>query len=401
MLTQYRTSIILGVVIGIGFALSFGLGFIVNGYALSPEIGTQAQESVERFKLLQEVYELVDHTYLRSLPEDPKMEYGSIRGMLEILGDPTTLFIEPPVAQGEADALAGTYGGIGVQVRRLESGEFAVYPYQDSPAAREGLQDNDILVGINDIAIELDMQIDVINQMLRGEVIDNNGVNLRIERSDDDSLEVFVPFEVINVPSVTFRITSEDNHIGYIQILRFTNRTPDEVNDAATNLHENDIQGLILDLRNNSGGLLIESIEVADQFLSEGVIAVEQSQDSRDVFTAEAGSIVDETIPIVVLVNKGTASASELVAGALQDNGRGVLIGQSTYGKGTVQQIFPLSDGSSVHITSAEWLTPNESAIASIGLTPDVVMIPDENGRDVEFGEAIRYLTTILNKQSR
>lgn len=398
---QYRKSIIVGVWIGIGFALAFGSGYLVSSFTLPMSSDASNNLSTEYdYKLLNEVQRLVEGVYLRELPEPSVMEYSAIRGMLEKLGDPTTFFIEPPVAQSEAHALAGTYGGIGVQVKRIESGEFAIYPYNDSPAYEAGFRDDDILVAVNDANVDLSLTVDVIDQMLRGEVIDDNGVTVRIRRDNDEIVEAYVQFDVINIPSVISRVVNDDNRIGYIQIIRFTNRTPDELATELSTLVEQGIMALIIDLRNNGGGLLIESIEVADEFLDSGTIVIEQSRDSREVYTANAGGSLTD-IPLAILVNKNTASASELVAGALRDNGRGILIGQVTYGKGTVQQIFPLSDGSSVHITSAEWLTPNEQTIASQGLVPDIVMIPDENGREIEYGEANRYLKSILDKQTK
>ena len=137
--------------------------------------------------------------------------------------------------------------------------------------------------------------------------------------------------------------------------------------------------------------MLQESVTVADEFLDDGVVLYERSRDNERTFDAQPGGLMTD-LPLIVLVNGGTASAAELVAGAIRDSGRGIIIGQTTFGKGTVQQIFRLSDGSSIHITSAEWFTPNNSTIEGVGLVPDISMIPDENGRDVEIGEAIRHL---------
>ncbi|MEO1440675.1 MAG: S41 family peptidase, partial [Chloroflexota bacterium] len=182
---------------------------------------------------------------------------------------------------------------------------------------------------------------------------------------------------------------------GYLQIIRFTNRTPDEVEAAINELKDEGIDSLIVDLRDNNGGLLKESVDVAGLFLNGGVVLYERNIDQEEVFEADDGSVLGE-LPLVVLVNGGTASAAELVAGAIQDRDRGILIGQTTFGKGTVQQIFRLSDDSSIHITSAEWFTPDRNQISGVGLEPDVTMIPDANGRDVELGEAVRYLNEQL-----
>jgi carboxyl-terminal processing protease len=160
---------------------------------------------------------------------------------------------------------------------------------------------------------------------------------------------------------------------------------------ALEDLQGQTVAALVLDLRDNTGGLLQESIEVANAFVDSGPLVYEVNNSGEQVFTANPDFAVTE-LPMVVLVNERTASGAELVAGAIRDDGRGILIGQKTFGKGTVQQIFPLSDKSSLHITSAEWLTPQRHALDTVGLEPDIPMIPDEQGRDVELGEAVRYI---------
>lgn len=383
-------SIVIGVGLGSLVAIAFFSGFFLRDLLAPSPIISQAAGEAETtdFPLLDEVQTFLDRAYYLEQPPYVERQYSAIRGLLGSLNEPNTFFIEPPVARSEADALAGTYGGIGVQVRRNELGEFELYPFDESPAQRAGILDGDVLIAVNREQLTIESQPDAVDQALRGEVRDGNGVELTI-RSDGSERNVFIEFDVINVPSVIWRVTSEDNRIGYIHILRFTSRTPDEVREALRALDAQEM--LILDLRNNSGGLLAESIEVAGEFLNGGIVMIEQQRDTEEVLRASnGGAATDE--PLVVLVNRGTASASELVAGAIQDRERGILIGQQTFGKGTVQQIFELSDGSSVHITSAQWLTPNREPIAGVGLRPDIAMIPDENGRDVEFGEAIRTL---------
>ena len=150
-------------------------------------------------------------------------------------------------------------------------------------------------------------------------------------------------------------------------------------------------ESLVLDLRDNGGGLLQESVTVASQFLDGGVVVYERNINGEKTFTAEEGGMMVD-LPLVVLVNGGTASASELVAGAILDRERGIVIGQKTYGKGTIQQIFQLSDKSSIHVTSAEWFTPSKRALDNVGIEPTIPVIPDESGRDVELSEAMEYL---------
>ncbi|MBZ0298595.1 MAG: S41 family peptidase, partial [Anaerolineae bacterium] len=345
-----------------------------------------------------EVQTLVDQYYLRAQPDVAQRQYAAIRGVLATLEDRYTFFVDPPVAQSESDALAGTYGGIGVQVNRNEAGAFVLFPFEESPATAAGIMSGDILQAVNGMDIELSTPPDQVDQLLRGEVKAGSGVTLTIVDAAGVSRDLFVEFAVINVPSVVWRVLLEDSDIGFVQIIRFTSRTPDELSTALGELEAAHVSALIVDLRNNSGGLLQESVDVAGQLLGNGqVVVYEKSNQSERALSATNGGGGLKDIPLVVLVNQGTASASELVAGAVQDHERGILIGQRTYGKGTVQQIFRLSDNSSVHITSAEWLTPNHRGLESVGLEPDLPMIPDANGRDVELGEAVRYLNEHYN----
>ncbi|MEO0565721.1 MAG: S41 family peptidase, partial [Chloroflexota bacterium] len=298
------------------------------------------------------------------------------------------------------DVLAGTYGGIGVQVQRAETGDLVLYPFEDSPAIDAGIEDGDVLIAINDEPVSFEMRQDVIDQLLRGEVRDDNGVDITYQRESEGDLQtVFVPFGVINVPSVIWRVLPENDRLGYLQILRFTNRTPGELDEALQALEMLDIEGVIVDLRDNSGGLLQESVDVADAFLDGGVIVYEINNSGERVFEANDGAALAASIELAVLINNGTASAAELVAGAIRGQERGILIGQRTFGKGTVQQIYRLSDDSSLHITSAEWFTPDRTQLDGQGLVPDIEMIPDANGRDVELGEAARHLEEQLAEE--
>ncbi|TVR19114.1 MAG: S41 family peptidase [Anaerolineaceae bacterium] len=390
---EYLRSILFGVVGGLALAIVFSAGFVIRDLLDMPSVFASTSASNENsesgYALLLEVQGLLDNHYLREQPSYTQRQYDAIRGLLGGLNDRSTFFIEPPVARSESDALAGTYGGIGVNVQRNVAGEFVLYPFDDSPAEEAGVSAGDVLIAVNGEALNLSTQSDIVDQMLRGEVRDDNGVELTLRR-DDEEIVLFVPFDVINIPSVQWRVLEQDERLGYVQIIRFTSRTPSEIEEALTDLIAEDIAGVILDLRDNFGGLLQEAVEIAGIFLDGGIVLYEVRNTGEREFEAEQGVTVD--LPLIVLVNRGTASASELLAGALQDRGGAVLIGQNTFGKGTIQQIFQLSDSSSVHVTSAEWLTPNRNQIDGIGLEPDIAMIPDEDGRDVEIEEAIRYL---------
>ncbi len=393
LLHNYRRSLIYGALVGLSIGFAFASGFLIRGL-VDPET---AQAAEGQYPLLDEVQTLINQHYLRQQPDAQQREYGAIRGMIATLNDKYTFFIDPPVAASESDVLAGTYGGVGLQIERSEEGKLVVYPFKDGPAVQKGIEEGDELISINNKPVDLTIQPDVLDQMLRGEVKDNNGVNLTIVKSDGKKLTIFVPFAVINVPSVIWRVLTDTPLIGYVQITLFTSRTPQELKDALTDLISYNVKALILDLRNNGGGLLKESVDVASQFLDGGVVVYEKTNSVENELAASKDGLATQ-LPLIVLVNHGTASAAELVSGAIRDRGRGILIGQATYGKGTVQQIFRLSDNSSLHITAAEWLTPKQQHLDGQGLEPNISMIPDVNGRDVELGEAVRQLNTILTK---
>jgi carboxyl-terminal processing protease len=387
---EVRRSLLMGVGFGLLLALFFAGGFFARDLLAVP---FSASASGETYPLLDEVQGLIDRYYLREQPTYEQRQYAAIRGMLNSLNDRFTFFIDPPVAASESDALAGTYGGIGVQIKRNQQGNIELYPYVDSPAAAAGIQNGDVLTAINGSTLDIMTPQDAIDQMLRGEVKEGSGVEITVTRETGEALTVFVPFAVINVPSVIWRVPAEAPTVGYIQITIFTNRTPGELKTAIDDLKAKGVSSLVLDLRNNTGGLLQESIQVANAFINNGPIVYEDSRSGEETYTAKPDSFLTD-LPLVVLVNDRTASGAELVAGAIQDKARGVLIGQKTYGKGTVQQIFSLSDGSSLHVTSAAWLTPRRQPLDTAGLQPNITMIPDAQGRDVELGEAIRFLST-------
>lgn len=381
-------SILLGALMGLILAGVFTAGFFAKDWL---DRALLAGPTVGSYPLLDEVEGLLQRYYLRELPAETQRQYAAVRGLMESLGDRNTFFIEPIVAQNESDALAGTYGGVGIQVMRSTEGQYVLYPFDDSPASKSGVLEGDVLLAVNDVPVDGATPQDNIDRSLRGTVENGNGVEITIQTGSETERTLFIEFDVINVPSVIWRALPEDDRVGYVRILRFTNRTPDELKQALTELRAAGIESLALDLRDNGGGLLQESVTVASQFLDGGVVVYERNLQGEKTFTAEAGGLMLD-LPIAVLVNGGTASASELVAGAILDRDRGIVIGQKTYGKGTIQQIFQLSDTSSIHVTSAEWFTPSKRALDSVGIEPTIVVMPDDSGRDLELSEAIEYL---------
>lgn len=348
------------------------------------------------FELFWEAWHLVEDTFYGELPSPKAMTYAAIRGALSSLNDPYTNFIEPQPRQLEKDDLHGSFGGIGVWIARAPDGSLTLSPMHDSPAVRAGIQDGDVLLRVDDTPITAEMSMEDIQVLVRGPI--GSEVRLTIRREEmPDPLVLIVVREEIVTPSVTWRMVEGQPDVGYVRIMRFTERTPQELKDAIADLRAQNMLRLILDLRDNGGGLLTESTQVASQFLDGGVVLYERRQHAEErAYEVQEGGVARD-VPLVVLVNGGTASASEIVAGALKDHERGVLIGERTFGKGSVQFIYDLSDGSSLHVTSAQWFTPNRHQISKQGLTPDIeVPLTEEDrtqGRDPQLERAIAYFT--------
>jgi carboxyl-terminal processing protease len=341
-----------------------------------------------------QVWRLVEHDFLGTLPSNQARVYGAIHGSLATLDDPYTVFIEPQSHQREKEDLQGSFGGIGVTMRRNAQGDLVLSPMPGSPAIRTGVLENDVLVAVDGKPISATLSFDDIAALVRGKV--GTKVTINVQRSGSEALLSFtITREVINTPSVAYHILDNAPQIGYIVINRFTERSGEEAQKAAQELEQKGARQMILDLRDNGGGLLTAAIDVSSQFLSEGVVLYEQEKGKPEqTFRTKPGGVALD-MPLIILVNHNTASASEIVAGALRDNNRAILIGDQTYGKGSVQHIYDLGDGSSLHVTAAEWFTPNRHQLTGHGLIPDVIVSRSNDdlaaGRDPQLDRAIAY----------
>jgi carboxyl-terminal processing protease len=303
--------------------------------------------------------------------------------------------VEPVARDREREALQGRFGGIGAYLSRPEDGgDVLLEPIPGNPAELAGILAGDVLLAVDGTAVTPDMTVNAVADLIRGEK--GTTVVLTVRHPNAAApVDVAVVRDDILLPSVSYRLL-EDTTIGYIQLTRFSAESANEIAQALTALQEQGAAQLILDLRQNGGGLLDASVAVADHFLDGGPVLIQISRNQGErVFNATPKTLAPDA-PLALLVDGGTASAAEILAGALQDRGRAVLIGAQTFGKGSVQLVYDLSDGSSVHVTSARWYTPERQALDAQGLAPDILVeITQEaidNGRDEMLQRAIEYL---------
>jgi carboxyl-terminal processing protease len=348
-----------------------------------------------------EAWNLVHANYVEQPVDDVALMRGAISGMMEALGDQHSGYMSPEDYKTANEGLAGEYEGIGAYVDTTTEYLTVTSPIPGSPAERVGL-----LPGDQVIAIDGEDMTGVDAEVARLKVLGPAGTKVLltvIREGEAKPLDFEITREKITIASASGEML--ENDIAYVQVTTFGSKTTPELLAALEELMAQNPKGIILDLRNNGGGYLQTAIEVSSQFIGEGVIMYEQYGDgTRDTYEAfPNGLATDVNIPMLVLINEGSASASEIVAGALQDVGRAKLVGTVSFGKGSVQNWIPLSgENGAVRITIAKWLTPNENTIHEIGLTPDyaVDLTPEDRqaGLDPQLDKAVEILLEMIGQ---
>jgi len=324
------------------------------------------------FAVFWEAWQFIEQRFYGEIPPVRERVYGAIRGMVNAFGDPNTAFVDPTRAEIFRQDTSGSFEGIGAAIRMDQLGHLIIVePYPGRPAAEAGLRRGDIILKIDGTSTE-GMSLYEAISLIRGPA--NTKVKLTIFREGvEEPFDVTVTRARIEIEVVEAKRLSGD--LGYVSLSEFSRGAADKVARAIRALQsERPLKGLIFDLRNNPGGLLDEAIAVGSQFIADGVITIEREKGGTEqVFEALPNGVATD-IPLVVLINQGSASAAEIVAGAIQDYKRGTVIGEQSFGKGTVQIPYTLSDGSELRVTIAEWLTPKGRQINGNGITPDVVV---------------------------
>lgn len=371
--------------------------FFGDGSSVSQEMSGVWHDNVD-LDLFWAVWKIVETDYVdESLVDADEMVYGAVKGMVNSLGDPYTVFMDPEETEEFTSSLEGQLEGIGAELTVDEGVLTVVTPLKNSPAERAGVIPGDIIYQIEgEYAMEMTF-FDAI-MSIRGEK--GTPVTLTLIRKGlEDPFDVTIIRAEIDVESVTKEVL--DDGIVYLSVNQFSDTTSDEFGKAIADLILSEPPGLIVDLRYNGGGYLDVAVELLSYLLETNLPAVEiheRHPENDDVIFTNGGPKL-LNIPLIVLVNEGSASASEIVAGAIQDHDRGVVMGVQSFGKGTVQEVEFLEDGSSVRLTIAQWYTPDGRIIQKVGITPDIIveMYDDdyENDYDRQLEEARKYLNNL------
>ncbi|PJE58210.1 MAG: S41 family peptidase [Candidatus Portnoybacteria bacterium CG10_big_fil_rev_8_21_14_0_10_36_7] len=400
------------VVISIFLILFFGTGYYFgqrqpvptiynyNNETQAPAtaINTASDKNNADFNIFWDAWKRLDQNYIdKSKLNAREMMYGAIKGLTQSLGDPYTTFMPPADNKRFSDDISGSFDGIGAEIGIRKNNLVIVAPLEGTPAKKAGIMAGDIITKIDDKST-IDMTIDEAVSLIRGK--GNTVVTLAILREGWNSTKDFpITRNTIQIPIV--KVDFKDGDIAILRLYHFTENSTFEFNKAIQQIVKAKVKGVILDLRNNPGGYLESSVEIASHFLDKNALVVKESYtDGREDQFVSKGYGEFANIPTVVLTNQGSASAAEILAGALRDQKNIKLIGEKTFGKGSVQQLFQLNDTSSLKITIAKWLTPSGKSISDEGLIPDIeVKLTDtdiEENNDPQIDKALEFIKTIV-----
>ena len=353
----------------------------------------------QKLDVFGDVFDIIKKNYVEDVNDKKVIEYA-INGMLQSL-DPHSGYMNTEIYVEMQEETRGEFGGLGIEVT-MENGYVKVIsPIDDTPAAKAGIRPGDYITHIDDTGV-LGLSLQDAVEMLRGPVGSNIIITI-VRIGEEDPIDVEIKRAIITVRAVRF---NREGDVGYIRLISFSEQADKGIKNAVQSLTneigESNLVGFILDLRSNPGGLLDQSAKVTDNFLDTGEIVSIKGRNKKDIsrFSASRGDITDGK-PIIVLINQGSASASEIVAGALQDHKRAIILGEQSYGKGSVQTIFPLKDSSAIKMTTALYFTPSGDSIHEIGITPDIeveFIYEDENQEEAKDNQ-LEYALNLLSNE--
>ena len=371
--TGRRVGVVLSVIAG-------GIIATVLIFKIWGSLVSAQDDPYEGLKVFTEVLSAIQKSYAEPV-KSKDLIGGAINGMVGAL-DSHSSYMSPDIYKESQIDTKGEFGGLGLQVGAKEGRVVVIAPIEGTPADRAGILAGDIILKVDDQALEKEVGLMEAVHRMRG--AKGTKVVLTIERENHKTPLVFEMIrETIFVQSVKSKVY--DGEIGYVRIAQFQEQTAHDLTAALSKLKAAKIHSLILDLRNNPGGLLNSSVEISEQFLKDGnlVVSVQSRDGKKDDYIGHGGGYWKD-VPMVVLINKGSASASEIVSGALQDWGRAVIVGTQSFGKGSVQTILPLSDGSALRLTTAKYYTPKGRSIHGQGITPDIIVKLEQQAKSSE-----------------
>lgn len=411
-MNRWMRYVILGMLLVMVAGLAFGAGMLAQARFFTParagsaaalplpslpgitgQAGPPANTPAE-FDIFWEAWSFLNREFYGDVPADSDRVYGAIRGMVASFDDPNTAFIDPTRAAVMSENISGSFEGIGATIRLDDAGRLVIVdPIPGRPAFKAGLEPDDIVLKVDGQPIDnLSLYESVL--LIRGPA--GTQVVLTVFREGEiKPFDVTIRREKIEIEVVESEMLADK--VAYVRLTQFSNGAADKIGQAAQALFDQGATTMVLDLRSNPGGLLSEAVAVSSLFIEDGAVVIEKLKGSEEkIFKAETGRYLESAAPLVVLVNGGSASASEIVAGAVQDYNRGAIVGEQTFGKGSVQLPHMLSDGSELRVTIAEWYTPSGRQIHGEGITPDIVIEMTredfEQERDPQLDEALKIL---------
>ncbi|MCB9078403.1 MAG: S41 family peptidase [Anaerolineaceae bacterium] len=364
--------VVIGLLVITSGAFGIGVIFGSTGGSLGPSI-VRAQDQPEEFDVFWQVWQVVHRNFIdKDVLDSTQLTYGAINGLLQSLGDEGhTRFLTPEEVKQQRTNISGKFYGIGAQVGLEDGLPVIVAPFDDSPADKAGVQAGDIIIEVDGVDVT-GLSLNETIEMIRGER--GTKVVLTVFRPDlNESLEIEIIRDEIKVPAASWSMIPGTD-VALLRLSQFSANLDDNLVESITEAEAAGATKLIVDVRNNPGGLLEQAIRVTSEFLTDGnVLIQEESDGSREPFPVRSGGVAPE-IPIVILINHGTASSSEIFAGAIQDHERGQVVGETSFGTGTVLKPFDLSDGSALLLGTSQWLTANGRLIRKHGIEPDMAV---------------------------
>lgn len=382
--------------------LIFGLGLFLGRYVVpagelrySPLKFVAVDEGKRRliFPTFWEAWDKLHANFINGL-EDEKLFYGAVAGMVRAADDPYTVFSPPAETKQFEETIQGSFSGVGIEIGLRNNLVTVIAPLAGSPAERAGIREGDIIIAVDDDKLDTETSLDEVVRKIRGE--QGQSVRLTVAREgESEPIDITIVRDTISIESVRLELT---DGLAHLVITNFNGDTAKQFASASRRLKDAQARGIILDMRSNPGGFLDAAVDITSQFVAKGTLVVSEKGKANKEYPAEGGAAL-AGLPVVVLVNGGSASASEIVAGALHDQLNAPIVGQKTFGKGSVQEFLKLSDGSSLRVTVAKWYTPSGRSINEEGIEPTIVAEQNrETTEDEQLQRAREELLKLIDQ---